>query len=266
MLLGFASHAAIAIENARLFSEAGKVEALRELDTLRSQLVSTVSHELRTPLAGIKAYSTALLRTDVKRSDRMQREYLSAIDQDCDRLTTLVEESLDMSRIRAGMPGLNRELLSPVGAIERAIASIRPVAERRVIACEADPDLPPAWGDPERVHQVLGNLLSNALNYSKPPSAVTVSARLVGEEIRFAVADRGVGLRADEYERIFEPFYRGDGAKTGRVRGTGLGLAICKGIVEAHGGRIWVESEVGKGSTFYVTLPTYPAANAAAKG
>jgi signal transduction histidine kinase len=266
VLLGFASHAAIAIENARLFSEAGKVEALRELDTLRSQLVSTVSHELRTPLAGIKAYSTALLRTDVKRSDRMQREYLSAIDQDCDRLTTLVEESLDMSRIRAGMPGLHRELLSPVGAIERAIASIRPVAERRVIACEADPDLPPAWGDPERVHQVLGNLLSNALNYSKPPSAVTVSARLVGEEIQFAVADRGVGLRADEYERIFEPFYRGDGAKTGRVRGTGLGLAICKGIAEAHGGRIWVESEVGKGSTFYVTLPTYPAANTAAKG
>ena len=128
VLLGFASHAAIAIENARLFSEAGKVEALRELDTLRSQLVSTVSHELRTPLAGIKAYATALLRTDVKRSERMQREYLTAIDQDCDRLTTLVEESLDMSRIRAGMTGLNRELLSPAEVIDRAIAAIRPVA------------------------------------------------------------------------------------------------------------------------------------------
>ena len=266
LLLGFASHAAIAIENARLFSEAGKVEALRELDTLRSQLVSTVSHELRTPLAGIKAYSTALLRTDVKRSESMQREYLSAIDLDCDRLTTLVEESLDVSRIRAGMPGLNREPLSPVGAIERAIAAIRPVAKRRVIACEADPDLPPAWGDPERMQQVLGNLLSNALNYSKSPSPVTVSARLVGKDIRFAVADRGVGLRADEYERIFEPFYRGDGAKVGRVRGTGLGLAICKGIVEAHGGRIWVESEPGKGSTFYFTLPTHRAAKTAAKG
>ncbi len=260
VLVGFASHAAIAIENARLFSEAGKVEALRELDTLRSQLVSTVSHELRTPLAGIKAYATALLRTDVKRSDRMRREYLSAIDQDCDRLTTLVEESLDMSRIRAGMPGLNRELLSPHGAIERAIAAIRPVAKRRVIACVADPDLPPAWGDPERVHQVLGNLLSNALNFSKSPSPVTVSAHLVGEDIRFCVADRGVGLRADEYERIFEPFYRADGANAGRPRGTGLGLAICKGIVEAHGGRIWVESEAGKGSTFYFTLPTYPTA------
>jgi len=266
ILLGFASHAAIAIENARLFTEAGKVEALRELDTLRSQLVSTVSHELRTPLAGIKAYSTALLRTDVKRSDRMQREYLSAIDQDCDRLTTLVEESLDMSRIRAGMPGLHREPLPPVGAIERAIAAIRPVAKRRVIAYKADPDLPLAWGDPERVHQVLGNLLENALNYSKPPSPVTVSAHVVGDDIRFAVADRGGGLRPDEYERIFEPFYRGDGAKTGRVRGTGLGLAICKGIVEAHDGRIWVESEVGKGSTFYFTLPTYPAAKPATKG
>ncbi len=138
VLLGFASHAAIAIENARLFSEAGKVEALRELDTLRSQLVSTVSHELRTPLAGIKAYSTALLRTDVKRSDRMQREYLTAIDQDCDRLTTLVEESLDMSRIRAGMPGLNQEALSPAGAIERAIAAIRPVAKGRAITSDVD--------------------------------------------------------------------------------------------------------------------------------
>ncbi len=260
VLVGFASHAAIAIENARLFSEAGKVEALRELDRLRSQLVSTVSHELRTPLAGIKAYATALLRTDVQRSVRMQREYLSAIDQDCDRLTTLVEESLDMSRIRAGMPGLNRETFSPAGVIERAIAEIRPVAKRRVIACEADPDLPLAWGDPERVHQVLGNLLSNALNFSRPPSPVTVSARSVGADIRFAVADRGVGVRADEYERIFEPFYRGDGANVGRARGTGLGLAICKGIVEAHGGRIWVESEAGKGSTFYFTLPRHRAA------
>jgi PAS domain S-box-containing protein len=260
VLLGFASHAAIAIENARLFSEAGKVEALRELDTLRSQLVSTVSHELRTPLAGIKAYATALLRTDVKRSDRMQRDYLSAIDLDCDRLTTLVEESLDMSRLRAGMPGLNRELLSPMAVIERAIAAIRPVAMRRAIVCDADADLPPAWGDPERVHQVLGNLLTNALNFSKAPSPVTLSANLVDEGIRFSVTDQGMGLRADEYERIFEPFYRGDGATTGRVRGTGLGLAICKGIVEAHGGRIWVASEVGKGSTFYFTIPTQRAA------
>jgi signal transduction histidine kinase/HAMP domain-containing protein len=258
MLLGFASHASIAIENARLFSEAGKVEALREMDTLRSQLVSTVSHELRTPLAGIKAYATALLRTDVKRSARMQQEYLTAIDADCDRLTTLVEESLDMSRIRAGMPGLNREPLSPAAVIERAVAAIRPIAKGRTLKSEVDPDLPPAWGDPDRVQQVLGNLLANALNFSKPRSAVAVSALLVGEDIQFAVADRGVGVRPDERERIFEPFYRGDGGTVGPPRGTGLGLAICKGIVEAHGGRIWVESEVGKGSTFYFTLPTSP--------
>jgi two-component system sensor histidine kinase KdpD len=218
-----------------------------------------VSHELRTPLAGIKAYATALLRTDVKRSDRMQREYLSAIDQDCDRLTTLVEESLDMSRIGAGMPGLNREALSPSKVIERAIGAMRPVAKRRVILREADPDLPPAWGDRERVHQVLGNLLSNALKFSKSSSRVTISARVVGADIQFAVADEGMGLHQDEFERIFEPFYRGDGSSAGRPRGTGLGLAICKGIVEAHGGRIWVESEVGTGSTFYFTLPKHRA-------
>ena len=218
--------------------------------------MSTVSHELRTPLAGIKAYATALLRTDVKRSDRMQRDYLSAIDQDCDRLTTLVEESLDMSRLRAGMPGLNREALLPAVVIERAIAAIRPVSKRRAITSDADAELPPAWGDRERVHQVLGNLLSNALNFSKYPSPVTVAASLVEEGIRFSVSDRGVGVRADEYERIFEPFYRGAGATAGRVRGTGLGLAISKGIVEAHGGRMWVESEAGKGSTFFFTIPT----------
>jgi signal transduction histidine kinase/HAMP domain-containing protein len=260
VLLGFASHAAIAIENARLFTEAGKVEALRELDTLRSQLVSTVSHELRTPLAGIKAYATALLRTDVERSERMQREYLSAIDQDCDRLTTLVEESLDMSRIRAGMPGLNREPLLPAAAVERAIAAIRPVAGRRKITANVDAELPPVWADRERLHQVLGNLLSNGLKFSKYPSHISVSAELVEEDVRFAVADRGMGLRPEEYERIFEPFYRGESANGGRPRGTGLGLAICKGIVEAHGGRIWVESKVGKGSIFYFTLPTSPAA------
>jgi signal transduction histidine kinase len=103
---------------------------------------------------------------------------------------------------------------------------------------------------------VLSNLLTNALNFSKAPAPVTVSARLVEEGIQFAVADRGMGLRPEEHERIFEPFYRGDGATTGRVRGTGLGLAICKGIVEAHGGRIWVESEPGNGATFYFTIPT----------
>ncbi len=110
------------------------------------------------------------------------------------------------------------------------------------------------------MHQVLGNLLANALNYSKSSSPVTVSARLVGEDIQFAVADRGVGLRADEYERIFEPFYRGDAANAGRPRGTGLGLTICKGLVEAHGGHIWAESRSGKGSTFYFTIPTLWAA------
>jgi signal transduction histidine kinase len=160
-----------------------------------------------------------------------------------------------MSRIKAGMPGLHHEPLSPAAAIERAITAIRPVAKRRVITHEADPELPLAWADPQRVHQVLGNLLANALNFSRPPAPVAVSARVVDEDIQFAVADRGVGLRTDEYERIFEPFYRGDGAKAARSRGTGLGLAICKGIVEAHGGRIWVESEAGKGSTFYFTLP-----------
>ncbi len=258
LLQGFASHAAIAIENARLFSEAAKVEALRELDALRSHLVSTVSHELRTPLAGIKAYATALLRTDVKRSERQQREYLTAIDQDCDRLTELVEESLDMSRIKAGMSGIEREALSPKTMIERAVAAIRPVARGRTLGYEADASLPDVWADSARMQQVLGNLMQNALNFSKPPSPVTVSAQLAGDEILFSVSDYGIGIQSDEQERIFEPFYRGgNGGGSVRPRGTGLGLAISKGLVEAHGGRIWVESESGSGSTFWFTLPVY---------
>ena len=257
LLQGFASHAAIAIENARLFSEAAKVEALRELDALRSHLVSTVSHELRTPLAGIKAYATALLRTDVKRSERQQRDYLNAIDQDCDRLTHLVEESLDMSRIKAGMSKLELEALPPKTVIERAVSAIRPVARGRTLGYEADASLPNVWADPARVQQVLGNLTQNALNFSKPPSPVTVSAQLVGEEVLFGVSDFGLGIEADEQERIFEPFYRGGNGGSVRPRGTGLGLAICRGLVEAHGGRIWVESETGNGSTFWFTLPVY---------
>jgi PAS domain S-box-containing protein len=260
LLLGFANHAAIAIENARLYAEAGKVEALRELDKLRSRLVSTVSHELRTPLAGMKAYTTALLRRDLKRDEHVRRQYLRAIDQDCDRLTNLIDELLDMSRIEAGLPGLSQEPLSAASAIERAIAAVRPVAKRREIVCDANADLPPAWADPVRLHQVLSNLLGNAVKFSASGTSVTVSASVLDEDILFTVADQGVGMRADQCVRIFEPFYSGDGNHTGRPRGTGLGLAICKGIVEAHGGRIWVESKVGAGSTFCFTVPVHRAA------
>ncbi len=233
------------------------VTAERQLDEMKSQLLSTVSHELRTPLASIKGFATTLLRDDVQWEPAAQREFLQIIDQEADRLSELIDNLLAMSRLEAGVlrMDLGRVELAPL--ISEVVAGMELRARGHTLAADVPADLPEVWADDRRVRQVLHNLIDNALKYSSG-GEVVVRARHEGDAVQVSVCDQGMGIPSDQLTRIFERFYQVEGAGKRRAGGAGLGLSICKGIVEAHGGRIWAESTPGLGSTFHFTLPVQP--------
>ncbi len=257
-----AGQAAIAIENGRLFTSLARVEALREADRLRSEFVSTVSHELRTPLTSIKGYATTLLREDFNWSVQTGQEYLGIISEECDKLMELIDNILEVSKIEAGVLRIRPETTQIFHVIERAISeSLRrhPELDLKFISPPAE-EVPFVLADSHRIVQVLRNLIGNSLKYSPEGAHITVKIEtLVNESpprVLIGVVDQGIGLKPEDQSRVFERFYRVDTGSTRRTEGTGLGLAICRGIIEAHNGQIWVESEgVGKGTQFYFTLP-----------
>lgn len=232
-------------------------EAREELDSVQRQMrlqddfVSTISHELRTPLGFIKGYSTSLLRNDTIWDEATQREFLTIIDEEADRLTKLIEDMLESARLQSNTIQFK---FSPI----RLDALIRDVATRIKIH---HPELkikfnmtaiPPTWGDGTRLSQVFENLFSNAIKYA-PKSEITIAIQLVGERVHVSFADQGEGIPEDFIPFIFERFYRVPGERT--VTGTGLGLYICRQIIIAHHGNIWVESVLDKGTTFHIELP-----------
>jgi signal transduction histidine kinase len=236
-------------------------EARADLDSVQRQMrlqddfVSTISHELRTPLGFIKGYSTSLLRQDTSWDDATQREFLTIIDEEADRLTRLIEDMLESARLQS-------KTVQFKFAVLRLDALIRDVAQRVTthhpnlkISFDIKPLLP-IRGDGLRLSQVFENLFSNAVKYA-PGSKVTVSILPVEEnKIRVALADEGEGIPEDYLPFLFERFYRVPGERT--VTGTGLGLYICKQIIMAHHGKIWVESILDKGTTFFIELPADP--------
>ena len=232
-----------------------KMVEYEELNRLKSNLLSTVSHELRTPLATIKGYSTMLLDYEDRLEPGEKRQHLESVDRAADRLTDLVDHLLDMSRLDAGLLSLQRDPTSVGELIEEAVDEARLRTPAARISLNVDKGLPILNVDPRRIRQVLDNLLENARKHAGEEVEVVVTARQADKEVLIGVADRGPGIPADEAGRVFDRFYHVERRLAGRGEGMGLGLAICKGLVEAHGGRIWVESEVGKGSTFCFTLP-----------
>jgi PAS domain S-box-containing protein len=226
-----------------------------ELDRMKSNLLSTVSHELRTPLAAIKGYSTLILDYEDRLETGEKHDYLRSIDRSTDRLAELVDHLLDMSRLDSGLMRLDRETASIGDLVVQAIAEARVSKPHHDIRCDLGHDMPLLHIDPKRVRQVLDNLLGNACKYSEQGTTVVVSARRNGTELIVGVADQGVGISAEDADRIFDRMYRVESRLSPNKDGVGLGLAICKGLVEAHGGRIWVESAEGEGSTFRFTLP-----------
>jgi len=230
------------------------VTSERHLDEIKSQLLSTVSHELRTPLASIKGFASTLLRDDVQWDPATQREFLQIIDQESDRLGELIGNLLEMSRIEAGALRIDCDWLEPRALLEEAVDEMRLHTAGQTLALDAPEDLPTIYADGRRIRQVLHNLLENAIKYSTG-GEIQVMARDDGQALQISVRDEGFGIAPDQVERIFDRFYQASSPARHRAGGAGLGLSICKGLVEAHGGRIWVESTPGVGSVFHFSLP-----------
>jgi signal transduction histidine kinase len=225
----------------------------KELDRMKSALIATVSHELRTPLAAIKGNITSLLADDVEWDADSQREFLREALADTDRLSLFVTNLLDLSRIQAGTFVVNREPCSLVSLVQRAAASVGEPVNGRLIV-DIPTTLPPVTADPPRIEAVLRNLIENAVKYTPPEAPIRVSAEEAQDCIVVRVADEGPGIPAEHHSRIFERFYRVDNGLTRQADGAGLGLAICKGFVEVHGGRLWLEP-TDHGTIFAFSLP-----------
>jgi K+-sensing histidine kinase KdpD len=229
------------------------ITADRELDRMKSSLVSTVSHELRTPLAAIKGYVSTMLADDVEWDRASQHEFLTIISDESDRLTNLVNNLLDLSRIEAGSLKLAREKCDIEETIHRAAkqAHLTPENELEV---QVQARLPRLYADSPRLETILRNLIENALKYGGESAKIRVEVCRQEQDFLFRVIDNGPGIPESERQHIFESFYRVDDSLARLTSGAGLGLAICQGLVRAHGGQIWAEArEVGACIAF--TIP-----------
>jgi PAS domain S-box-containing protein len=231
------------------------ITRFRQAEELKSTFVSAVSHELKTPVALIKGYAETLRREDVDWDRDTTQESLAVIAEEADHLTHLIDSLLEASRIQAG--GLKLEPTDVVlpHLAERVVEGFRTQTKIHTFELDFPEDFPPVWGDPERLREVLSNLVSNAVKYSPEGGTIWVGGRTDHAGVTVYVADQGIGIPAEEQNHIFERFYRVDPSLHRKTEGTGLGLYLVKAIIEAHGGRVWVESAPGRGSIFIFTLP-----------
>jgi signal transduction histidine kinase len=252
------AHAAIAIGNAHLFEgEKQTVARLEELDRLKSDFVATVSHELKTPLTAIIGAAKTVSRKGATMNPTQHAEFMGMIERQGSRLLRLVEDVLTTARIESGQRRLRRELVNMRTAIEPIIDELHliGVGQGRQIELRCEPEDPTVWGDLSSVQQIAGNLLENALKYGDATSPVVINVREAPGESVIEVSDKGPGLSKDEIDTIFERFQQIETGAERKVGGVGLGLFIVKSLVDAHRGKIEVESAKGHGTTFRVTFP-----------
>ncbi|MEO7717168.1 MAG: ATP-binding protein, partial [Capsulimonas sp.] len=261
LILTLANHAAVVIARDLLAQQASEATALREADTLKDALVSLVSHELRTPLAAIKASVSGLLQPDAVWSHDARQEALIAIDSEADRLSGVVNNLLDLSRLEAGA-WLPRKDWCDLAEVAGTALDRLPASEASRVTLDAEDDLPLASADYTQIALVLTNLLENAIKYTPPASPIqlTLKSSRDGSEpgVLATVRDFGAGLAPGEEGHLFERFYRGQTHQGGPIHGTGLGLALCQSIVLAHGGRIWASNAPAgepRGAVFSFFLP-----------
>ena len=228
---------------------------IKRLQNTRQEFVANVSHELRTPLSLIKGYIETLL-DGAKDKPEVAERFLRTIDRNANRLSLLIEDLLTISQLESGKTVLNFARVDLHQAVDRALEDFFPSArDKRVKLTNAVPPQLAARADANRLHQILGNLLDNAIKYGRADGTVSIAAKLAEDgKIEVSVADDGPGIPPDSLERIFERFYRVDKARSREQGGTGLGLSIVKHIVQSHSGRVWAVSRLGVGSTFFFTL------------
>lgn len=237
-----------------------------ELETIeaRDALMLAASHELKTPLTTLRGLSELLLDFDLSESQR--RELLQDLHGQADRMERLIGDILDVSRIDSGRVSVELTRIDVVPIVEHVADEVRSMLQGRTLRTRIDPEVPQVWGDARKVHQILINLVTNAIKYSAPRTRVTVGVRGDGGSVRFDIADQGVGIKKEHLPRLFEKFYRADDPAVRRTAGTGLGLYIVRHLVTMLGGQIQVRSRVGKGSVFTVSLPRAEAPQRVAAG
>jgi two-component system sensor histidine kinase KdpD len=248
-----------ALERADLADEAHRASLRVDAEQLRNALLSSVSHDLRTPLGVITGATSALLQKNPPKDEATQEQLLRTAHAEAIRLTQLVHNLLEMTRLEAGAMKVQKELQSIEDVVGAALDRLEDRLADREVETSIPTDLPLVPFDAVLIEQVFLNLLENAVKYAPPKSALRVAARLVDRELECEVADRGPGVRAEDKERIFDKFYR---VREGEGGGAGLGLTICRGIVSAHGGKIWVDERQGGGAAFRFTLPLADAKHA----
>lgn len=248
---------------ARLFGRAGKalVGAVVTIETQRPaaeqaptgmEIISTVSHELRSPLTSVKGYTSLMLSRWDRLDDEQKQMMLQQVNHDADRVTRLITELLDISRLETGHLHLHRQLVDIeklAGEVVAKVAMEHPELDARIVF---PPELPPVYADPDKITQVLTNLVENACKYASP-AGLEIRGTVSSDAVSVAVIDAGAGISAADLDQVFTKFFRRD---LGRPTGSGLGLWISRGLVEAHGGELQAESVVGQGSTFRFTLPS----------
>lgn len=254
MLGLFGDQVAAALTTVEAFSRQRQaVEQLERLNRAKSEFVSIVSHEFRTPLTGIQGFSEMM--RDEELSMEEMREYAGDINKDVQRLNRMINEMLDLDRMESGRMTLHREPMDLNAVVEEAVDRVRPNAPNHTLTLDLQPDLPQIQADRDRLTQVASNLLNNAVKYSPTGGRITLTTRTQGDQLLFDVRDEGLGIPKEALETIFERYSRVDSQATKDIPGTGLGLPIVRQIVQLHGGRVWAESELGRGSVFHVALP-----------
>jgi PAS domain S-box-containing protein len=236
-------------------AKALEIEALQKISKAKSELLTNVSHELRTPLSSIKGFIETLLEKDVKWSRKQQLDFLTSANRESDHLIILVSNLLDMSRIESGTITLNQHFYTFEALLESADARLKQLTLKHKLVTDIPTGRPPFRMDIVRLAQVVTNLVENAVKFSEPGSTITIQAKIIENEVIMRVVDQGKGISTEYLGQLFDRFFQVENAFFGKAKGIGLGLAICKGIIEAHGGKIWVESEPHKGSRFSFSIP-----------
>lgn len=247
---------AIGLEKARSQEAANRAEAARQSQELKSTLLDAIAHEFKTPLTSVKAAATSLLSRPLAPPEE-QRELLTIVDEEADRLARLVTEAIQTARVEAGKLQLNRELHSAGSLVAAALRQSKPLTEGRTVEVEIAPELPLLFVDADLIQLALRQLIDNALKYSAPSAPVTVAALPSRLGVSIQVADQGPGIPLEERSQVFEKFYR-SAPNRQQAPGTGMGLAIAREVARAHGGDVSVESSDGRGAVFSVSLPAAP--------
>lgn len=238
----------------------------KRLENVRKEFVANVSHELRTPLSVIKGYVETLVDAHDTMPSGDRNRFLCTIQRHADRLNSLLEDLLALSRLESAHPGLAKERVELSALLTGVIEDfrMRPAAEGHVLVLDDEVTVPPVLADPLKLGQVFENLVANAIKYTPKGSRVALGARMASADtVELVVRDNGQGIPADDLPHIFERFYRVDKGRSREKGGTGLGLSIVKHIVQLHGGRVWAESGVGRGTAFFFTLPIHAPAHGA---